>query len=263
MAKEMTTSHPKTSTSPDVRGSNRDGGVLVMGLSFVSPVGLAAGIDRNGENIASLGRAGFGYIEIGTVTRGRDLTICGRPEGLRIGVNIGSSRHGLNGGVIDDYVATLRQVYRSADYICANLTSPNAGRDGDSEGVGVLIRRLKAARDIRAVETGCRAPLLIKVADGGRGDVFPKAILEARRQDLDGIVLVSSCLRRIAAIKGHLGSMTLISVGGVGNPEQVKDRMNAGAALVQIHRAFFEGVADDLCLNVPKSSKQPNPPLKS
>ena len=88
-----------------------------MGLAFDSPFGLAAGVDRNGENIASLDLDGFGHIEIGTITAGERVEIGARPKSLRIGVNIGSSRSGLDEKVVADYCAVLRQVYTRADYL--------------------------------------------------------------------------------------------------------------------------------------------------
>lgn len=223
-----------------------DHGVLAMDLSFSGPLGVAAGVDRNGEKVASLDLTGFGHIEIGTIMGGETLKIGVRPENLRIGVNFGSSRPGLDEAVMAAYSAALRQAYRDADYLCANLTSPWSGRDGNSRGMDVLIRRLKNERDRYASETGRRAPLLIKIDGGQHGDPLPNAILEARRQHLDGIILVCACLRRIAAIKRHIESMTLISVGGVRTARQAEERINAGAVLVQAHKGFVNGEFDDL-----------------
>jgi dihydroorotate dehydrogenase len=221
--------------------------VSAMGLSFAGPLGVAAGVDRNGEKIASLRLAGFGHIEIGTITAGESIKIGRRAEILRVGVNIGSSRSGLDEKVVADYSAVLRQVYCCADYLCANLTSPRSDRDGNSRGVDRLIGRLKAERNLCAAETGRRAPLLVKVDGGEHGDPFPVAIIEAQRQGLDGIVVVCSCLRRIAAIKRHMDSMTLISVGGIATARQARARIDVGAALVQVHKAFVENRVASLC----------------
>jgi dihydroorotate dehydrogenase len=228
------------------RPRHANGCVSSMGLSFSGPLGVAAGVDRNGEKIASLDLTGFGHIEIGTITAVETLKIGLRPENLRIGVSFGSSREGIDEIVVADYSAALRQVYREADYLCANLTSPRCGRDGNSRDVDILLQKLKAERDHCAAQTGRRAPLLIKIDGGEDGDSLPKAVLEARRQDLDGIVLVCASVRRIAAIKYHVGPMTLISVGGVRTRRQADERMSAGAALVQAHKAFVDGGFGDL-----------------
>lgn len=223
--------------------------VTAMGLSFSSPLGLAAGIVRNGEDdIRSLDLAGFGHVEIGTITPEDKITIGQRPENLCVGANIGSSRCGLDDQVVDDYGAAIRQVYPYADYLCANLTSPRAHRDGNSRGVDELIKRMKTERDLCATAIGRQAPLLIKIDGGEHRDPIPMAMFEARRQELDGIVLVCSCLRRIAAMKSHLGSLTLISVGGIRTAEQATSRINVGAALVQVHRVFIEDKVGDLRL---------------
>lgn len=221
------------------------GCVSAMGLSFASPLGVAAGVDRNGEKIESLNLAAFGHIEIGTVMAGERIMVGERGKNFRIGINIGSVCPGMNEKVVAAYCAALRHAYGDADYICANLTSPRSGRDGNSPGVGVLIQKLRTERDICAAESGRRAPLLIKVDGGAHGDPLPVAIVESRRQELDGIVLACSCLRRISAIKNYLRSAAVISVGGVRTLEQVRDRRNAGADLVQAHMAFLEGWVTD------------------
>ncbi|WP_296714999.1 dihydroorotate oxidase [Rhodoblastus sp.] len=242
----MTASPANETTGVEARRCFNHGSVTAMGLSFASPLGLAAGVDRDGENIASLDLAGFGHIEIGTITGKEKLNMSGRPASLRIGVNIGSSRYGLDDQVIDDYLVAMRHAYPFADYLCANLTSPRSGRDANSLGVVELVGRLKTERDLCAAAIGRHAPLLIKIDGGEQSDPIPTAVLEARRQELEGIVLVCSCLRRIAGIKRHLDSLTLISVGGIGDAEQANSRINAGAALVQVHRAFVENKVGDL-----------------
>lgn len=218
-----------------------DAPISAMGLLFSGPLGVAAGVDRNGEKLAALDLTGFGHIELGTIALCETLKIGMRPEGLRIGINFGCLRPGMDEAIIADYSAALRQVYRSADYLCANLTSPRYGRCGNGDGVDALICRLRKVRDLCAFETGRRAPLLIKIDGGSPGDPLPRAILEARRQTLDGLVLVCASAPRVAAIKRHVGTMTLISVGGVQTAKQARERIEAGADLVQAHKAFVDG----------------------
>ena len=121
-----------------------------MGLAFPNPLGLAAGVDRTGALIPSLNAHGFGHIEIGTITpaRGYAGALGRRDARTRIGVNIGSARHGLDDQVIEDYAATLRQVYGLCDYIVANLSAPTPHRDGNTPGVETLVKRLGVARDV-------------------------------------------------------------------------------------------------------------------
>jgi dihydroorotate dehydrogenase len=221
-----------------VAGPRQGALIDAIGLTFAGPIGVAAGVDRGGSGIASLDLAGFGHIEIGTVTPEMGIAMAERPRGLRIGINFGSARQGLNDGVVADYCAALRAAYAQADYLCANLTSPRGGRDGDSPGVENLLRRLRAERDSLAERLGRRAPLLVKVATGNGNDAMPRAIAEAKRLCFDGVVLVCADPRRIAAMKDFVGDLTLISVGGLATAADVSARMTAGASLVQTYSAF-------------------------
>ncbi len=220
--------------------------INAMGLTFAGPVGVAAGVDRDGSRIASLDLAGFGHIEIGTVTPETRMAIARRPRHLRIGINFGSQRQGLDRAVIADYCATLRAAYARADYLCANLTAPRGGRDGDTPGVESLLRRLRAERDRLAERSGRKAPLLVKVGVARGDDPAPRAIAAARRLRFDGVVLVCADLRRIAAIKDSLGDLALVSVGGIATAAEMDARMKAGASLVQAYSAFVANGAPAL-----------------
>ena len=219
--------------------------VTAMGLSFANPLGLAAGFDRTGELIPSLAAHGFGHIEVGTLTpaTGHAATLGRARPRTRIGVNIGSARPGLDERVIEDYAATLRRVYGLCDYVVANLTAPALHRDGNTPGVEVLVKRLGVARDVLAAVGGHRLPLLLKIEAGRHGTAFPAAIMSVRASGLDGAVLVGDGLDRISAISAYLDGLAVISVGGVRAAEDVRARIAAGAALVQVHRAYANGGA--------------------
>ena len=217
--------------------------VEAMGLQFPNPVGLAAGFDRTGERVPSLVGSGFGHIEIGTITSSIDDVgpSTQRSGDARLGINIGSLRPGLDNLVIEDFVARLRQAARIGDYAVANLTAPTMHRNGNSPGVERLVHRLSDVRDEVANASGRRLALLIKLDGGEHGDAIPAAIIAARLHGLDGVVLVSNCLKRLNVISYHIAPLTVISVGGVRSSIDVRARLAAGAALVQVHRAFAEG----------------------
>ena len=217
--------------------------VEAMGLQFPNPVGLAAGFDRTGERVPSLVASGFGHIEIGTITSSTDdARPSTQPSGnARLGINIGSLRPGLDNLVIEDFVARLRQAACIGDYAVANLTAPTMHRNGNSPGVERLVHRLSDVRDEVANASGRRLALLIKLDGGEHGDAIPAAIIAARLHGLDGVVLVSNCLKRLNVISYHIAPLTVISVGGVRSSIDVRARLAAGAALVQVHRAFAEG----------------------
>ncbi len=217
--------------------------VKAMGLTFSNPLGLAAGFDRTGALIPTLAPLGFGHIEVGTVSPQTAVPADTKPAstGVRIGVNIGSARRGLDERVIADYAAAFRRVAAWADYVVANLSSPFAERDGNSDGVDLLIRHLCEVRDGLSTQTRRRVPLLVKVEGGPQGSVLPAAIAGARRHGLDGIVLVSSCVRRISEVSDYLTGAAVIAVGEVATAEDFEARIAAGAALVQIYTAFVRG----------------------
>src|SRR2546427_5941540 len=130
--------------------------VRVMGLDFPNPVGLAAGLDKNGEHIDGLGALGFGFLEIGAVTP-RAQPGNARPRLFRLpeaealinrlgfnndgvevltenihrsryrgilGVNVGKNFDTPRERAADDYLACLRKVYSFASFVTANVSSP-------------------------------------------------------------------------------------------------------------------------------------------
>ncbi len=130
----------------------------VWGLNFPNPVGLAAGMDKNGEHVDALLALGFGFVEIGTVTPEaqpgnpkprmfrlkqhraiinrlgfnndgvdallRNVGRARRRDGL-LGINIGRNKHTPNESAESDYLFCLERVYPAADYITVNISSPN------------------------------------------------------------------------------------------------------------------------------------------
>jgi dihydroorotate dehydrogenase len=165
---------------------------------------------------------------------------------LRIGVNFGSSRPGLGEAVIADYCVALRMAYPHADYLCGNLSAPHSGRDGGAPGALDLIAQLKTERDRLAAAMGVRRPLLMKLAAGEGDQPLPAALAESCRLELDGIVLVSSDLRRIAAVSRAVAPLSVISVGGIETAAHVVARLAGGATLVQVHKAFVAGLGGRL-----------------
>ncbi len=243
--------HRLRKTSPDRHGGSAGSAtacaaqgraVTAMGLSFANPLGLAAGYDRTGELVPSLRACGFGHVEIGTITPAAGYAgALHRAPSMRLGINIGSDRSGLNDGVIDDYTTTLKRVFGHCDYVVANLSAPRLGRDGNTPGVATLVNRLTVVRDVLSAVGGHRVPLLVKLEAGLNGTSFPAAIMAARVSSLDGVVLVSNCLERIAAISAYLDGLALINVGEVRSADDIRARIGAGAKLVQVHGAYAHG----------------------
>lgn len=211
----------------------------VMGLHFRNPLGLAAGFDRTGRRLSDLAALGFGHIEVGTVTRCSAYRSLLRASLLDVcvGVNIGSGRQAVGRQVVDDYVATFSKVWPRADYIVANLSSPFTLRDGNTAGIELLLEQIACRWHSLSRSTGRHVPLLVKVAYGADEDL-PVALTLARDLKLSGVILVSDSLSQITAARKYLGGGTVIAVGGVVSAADVRDRMSAGASLVQIYTTF-------------------------
>jgi dihydroorotate dehydrogenase len=188
----------------------------VMGLEFPNPVGLAAGLDKNGSYIDALAALGFGFIEIGTVTP-RPQAGNPTPRMFRIaparaiinrmgfnndgverllmnvarsryrgilGINIGKNFDTPIEGAADDYLYCMRKVYAAASYITVNISSPNTANLRQLQQAGELDRlllALTAERRKLAEAQGRRVPLAVKVAP----DITESDIRDMARAFLD------------------------------------------------------------------------------
>lgn len=171
----------------------------VMGIDFPNPVGLAAGLDKNGDYIDALAALGFGFIEIGTITprpqpgnprprmfrlpqaqavinrmgfnnHGVDALLANvqraRYRGV-LGINIGKNFDTPIERAADDYLFCLRKVYSSASYVTVNISSPNTKnlrQLQQSDELGQLLGALKEERERLADQHGRRVPLALKIA---------------------------------------------------------------------------------------------------
>jgi dihydroorotate dehydrogenase len=205
----------------------------VMGLDFANPVGLAAGLDKNGAYIDALAAMGFGFIEIGTVTPrpqpGNPKPRLFRLEGhealinrlgfnnegveklLRnvekaryrgvLGINIGKNFDTPIERAADDYLACLDAVYERASYVTVNISSPNTKnlRELQSgERLEELLAALVERRRSLAARHGQSRPLLVKVAPD-LDDAQIEAIAEAAvRHGIDGLIATNTTLAREA-----------------------------------------------------------------
>ena len=173
--------------------------VKVLGLDFPNAIGLAAGLDKNGDHIDALAACGFGFVEVGTVTPRaqpgnpkprlfrlvKDEAIINRMgfnnEGVEylvnkvkaskrdciIGINIGKNRDPPLEHAVDDYVNAFEQVYPYADYVTVNISSPNTPGLRDlqhGEELNRLLLTLKQRQRQLKDEYGSYKPLLVKIA---------------------------------------------------------------------------------------------------
>ncbi|RPH96247.1 MAG: quinone-dependent dihydroorotate dehydrogenase [Lysobacterales bacterium] len=202
-----------------------------MGLDFPNPVGVAPGLDKNGDYFEALGDLGFGFVEIGTVTP-RPQPGNPRPRVFRLpraqaminrlgfnnkgvdhlvrrvqrrrfkgilGINIGKNFDTPIANAVDDYLHCLDKVYPYADYVTVNISSPNTQNLRDLQGKEELDRLLAAvtARRSELAETlGRRVPLAVKVApDLDDGQI--RAIAEVvSRYGMDAVIATNTTIGR-------------------------------------------------------------------
>jgi len=218
-------------------GADKREAKRVMGIDFPNPVGLAAGLDKNGEYIDALAALGFGFVEIGTVTP-RPQPGNPRPRMFRLteheaiinrlgfnnqgvekvlanvdkasfrgvlGINIGKNFDTPLERAADDYLACLEAVYSRASYVTVNISSPNTKDLRDlqsSERLDELLGSLMSARAALALEHGARKPLVVKIAPD-LDDSQVEAIAElAMKHAIDGLIATNTTVDR-EEIAGH------------------------------------------------------------
>ena len=274
----------------------------VMGLTFKNPVGLAAGLDKNGAYIDALAALGFGFIEIGTITPrpqpgnpkprlfrlpeanaiinrmgfnnlGVDVLVenvkRAKYKGI-LGINIGKNFDTPIERAAEDYLIGLRKVYAHASYVAINISSPNTKNLRQLQGgdeLDALLFQLKAEQKKLAQQYGKYVPLALKIApDLDKEQVQQIAVLLMRHR-IDGVIATNTTLSRelVKHLPLHLetgglsgapvrgpstvvirqlaeelkGSLPIIGVGGILKGADAAEKMQAGAALVQIYSGLI------------------------
>jgi dihydroorotate dehydrogenase len=217
----------------------------VMGLTFPNPVGLAAGLDKNGAVIDGMAALGFGFIEVGTVTPRRqpgnakarlfrvteaegiinrfgfnNLGVDNLIENVKsakykgltsnqiLGINIGKNFDTPNEKAVDDYLFCMQKVYEYSSYITVNISSPNTKNLRDlqaAEALSSLLGRLKLEQTKLAEKHGKYVPITLKIAP----DLTPEQVIEIAdllmQHQIDGVIATNTTLAR-DAVKGMKNS---------------------------------------------------------
>ncbi len=276
-----------------------------FGLSFPNPVGLAAGFDKNGIALQPLAALGFGFIEAGTVTYhpqpgnarprlfrlSEDQALINRagfnndgaaafarrieqhrPDCV-LGVSIGKSKITPLEEATEDYLASFELVYKVADYIAVNVSSPNTPQLRElqqSEQLTSLLSALQARKRELREQYQKQVPLLVKLSpDLERRDLEMIVDVIGRLQ-IDGIIATNTTVSRdnlrtdakrvaacgegglsgkpLAGRSTHMiaelyqltrGRIPLIGVGGIFNADDAWEKISAGASLVQLYTGFI------------------------
>lgn len=205
--------------------------ITCMGIEFPNPVGLAAGLDKNGAYIDALAALGFGFIEIGTITPkpqagnpqprlfripqakaiinrmgfnndGVDKLVenvkASKFKGI-LGINIGKNADTPVENAVDDYLICLEKVYNYASYVTVNISSPNTKnlrslQSGDA--LTELLETLRKRQLELAEEHQHYVPLVLKVApDLSSEDIefIAKQLLQFK---IDGLIVTNTTLSR-------------------------------------------------------------------
>jgi dihydroorotate dehydrogenase len=210
--------------------------VEVMGITFPNPVGLAAGLDKNADYINALGKLGFGFIEVGTVTprpqagnpkprlfripeheaivnrmgfnnKGVDhllervqVTNFQGPIGINIGKNFDTPVENAN----QDYLLGLNKVYAHADYITVNVSSPNTPGLRSlqfGESLERLLAAIKEEQGKLQVQHGRYVPVAVKIAPDMTEEEIALVAQALKAHEMDGVIASNTTLDR-DAVKG-------------------------------------------------------------
>ncbi|KTD78346.1 quinone-dependent dihydroorotate dehydrogenase [Legionella waltersii] len=223
--------------------------VHALGLVFPHPVGLAAGLDKNGEHIDALAKLGFSFIEIGTVTprpqegnpkprlfrlpeaqaiinrmgfnnHGVDALVenvkKSRYKGI-LGINIGKNKDTDLNKAIDDYSYCLERVYQYASYVTINISSPNTPdlrQLQQKDYLSALLTGLQAQQEKLAEKHEKHVPLVVKVSPDETDEVLKEMTEVILQSSIEGIIATNTTSARDAVKNLHHGQ----EQGGLSGP---------------------------------------------
>ncbi|EGQ8087419.1 quinone-dependent dihydroorotate dehydrogenase [Vibrio vulnificus] len=290
--------------------------VECMGLTFRNPVGLAAGLDKNGECIEAFDAMGFGFVEVGTVTpraqSGNDKPRLFRLVGAEgiinrmgfnnlgvdnlienvkkakyscvLGINIGKNKDTPIEKGAEDYLICMEKVYEYAGYIAVNISSPNTPGLRTlqyGEALDELLVELKRKQAELEEKHGKYVPLALKIAPDLTDDEISQICQSLINNKIDGVIATNTTLDRtmiegmkhaqeagglsgrplqsrstevVRLLRKELqGNIPIIGVGGVDSYVAAKEKMLAGADLVQVYSGFIyhgPGLVRDIVKNL-------------
>ncbi|EOC0551525.1 quinone-dependent dihydroorotate dehydrogenase [Cronobacter sakazakii] len=279
--------------------------VTCMGLTFKNPLGLAAGLDKNGECIDALGALGFGSVEIGTVTPrpqpGNDkprlfrlveaeglinrmgfnnLGVDNLVENVKkahfdgvLGINIGKNKDTPVEQGKDDYLICMEKVFPYAGYIAINISSPNTPGLRSlqyGEALDDLLVAIKNQQQLLSQKHHKYVPVAVKIAPDLSLEELIQVADSLVRHNIDGVIATNTTLDRslvqgmkycdetgglsgrplqlksteiIRLLSQELqGRLPIIGVGGIDSVIAAREKIAAGASLIQIYSGFiFKG----------------------
>ncbi|MBA5762909.1 quinone-dependent dihydroorotate dehydrogenase [Vibrio sp. 404] len=290
--------------------------VECMGITFRNPVGLAAGMDKNGECIEAFDAMGFGFVEVGTVTP-RPQSGNDKPRLFRLleadgiinrmgfnnlgvdnlidnvkkakfdcvlGINIGKNKDTPIEKGTEDYLICMEKVYEYAGYIAVNISSPNTPGLRTlqyGEALDELLSELKTKQSELNEKYGKYVPLALKIAPDLSDDEISQICQSLIKYRIDGVIATNTTLDRsivegmkhaneagglsgrpvqlrstevVRRLYEELGDkLPIIGVGGIDSYVAAKEKMMAGAKLVQVYSGFIyhgPGLVKEIVKNI-------------
>jgi dihydroorotate dehydrogenase len=281
--------------------------VKIMGLTFEHPVGLAAGLDKDARAVNAFAALGFSGIELGTVTPepqpGQDkprLFRLAEDEALInrmgfnsvgvtdfvknldnrrtervVGVNIGKNRATSLDDAAQDYTRALKSVYKKADYVTVNISSPNTESLRDLQSIDrldTLLLNIKETQAKLKKVTNTYVPIALKIAPDLEVEEIEAICELVQSHEFDAVIATNTTVTRpvslqsgLAAESGGLsgkpltdmstrvierlhfhlrGEVPIIGVGGISSATDAWEKLVAGADYLQIYSAFiYQGPA--------------------
>ncbi|MEM6159795.1 quinone-dependent dihydroorotate dehydrogenase [Erwinia sp. P6884] len=276
--------------------------VNCMGLTFKNPLGLAAGLDKNGECIDAFGAMGFGFVEVGTVTPrpqpGNDkprmfrvleaegiinrmgfnnLGVDNLVENVKrshfdgiLGINIGKNKDTPVEQGKDDYLTCMEKIYPYAGYIAVNISSPNTPGLRSlqyGEALDDLLMAIKEKQQTLEQLHHKYVPVAVKIAPDLSEEELIQIADSLVRHKIDGVIATNTTLDRslVSGLKyaGEAGGLSgrpvqsrsteivrrlsaelqgrlpIVGVGGIDSLVSAREKIAAGASLVQIYSGFI------------------------
>jgi dihydroorotate dehydrogenase len=268
-----------------------------VGLNFPNPIGLAAGLDKNGVALPAWAALGFGFIEIGTVTAkpqpgnpkprifrlpeqsalinrlgfnndGADviarrlskLQRSGRWPDVPVGINIGKSMNTPLTEATEDYLYSFRLLREFADYIVLNVSSPNTPGLRELQGPAALSELLSAISDKNLIT---RKPIVVKIAPDLSRDELQQILSVCESNNVAGIIATNTTVDHSPIPAGHdeqgglsgaplrekstavvraivaRSTIPVIASGGIMDPVSAREKIEAGAQLLQIYTGLI------------------------
>ena len=230
------------------------------GLTFKNRLGIAAGLDKNGDFIDSLGALGFGFIEVGTITpkpqpgnpkprvfrftdqeaivnrlgfnnKGVDHLVKRVKErkytGV-LGINIGANKDSMGQKRVNDYIECFQKVSAYADYITVNISSPNTPGLRSLHAKENFLPLFKAIKDIRETENFFN-PIFIKLSPDEHIDVISEITKAIKEFNFDGVITSNTTIE-----KSNLMFQSKVDLSGGLSGKPLLEKSNELLSLVHL-----------------------------